>query len=64
MVIPVLISSARLLVVCIVGILCVVFSWDLSVIFWAVGIGLLIIGLGQGLNMFSPAWNPQKIIEA
>ena len=63
MVIPVLISSCRLLVVCIVGILCVVFSWDLSVIFWAVGIGLLIIGAGQGLNMFGPAWNSKKLLK-
>ena len=63
MVIPVLISFSRLLLVCSVGILCVVFSWNLSVIFWAVGIGLLIIGTGQSLNMFGPVWNPKGLLK-
>jgi Na+-driven multidrug efflux pump len=61
MIIRVQISSSRLLLVCSVGILCVVFSWNLSVIFWAVGIGLLIIGTGQSLNMFDPVWNPKGL---
>ena len=63
MVVPVLISLARLLFVCLVGILCVVFSWNLSVIFWAVGIGLLIIGTGLSINMFGPVWKPKEILD-
>tara|TARA_B100001750_G_scaffold198792_1_gene172094 strand:+ start:731 stop:2098 length:1368 start_codon:yes stop_codon:yes gene_type:complete len=62
MVVPVLISFARLLLVCAVGIMCVLFEWNLSVIFWAVGIGLLIIGTGLSLNMFGPVWKPKEIL--
>ena len=62
MVVPVLISFARLLLVCAVGIMCVIFEWNLSVIFWAVGIGLLIIGTGLSLNMFGPVWKPKEIL--
>jgi len=59
MVIPVLISLARLILVCSVGILSVLLLWDLSVIFWGVGIGLVVIGTGLSLNMFGPVWQPK-----
>ena len=63
MVVPVLISLVRLIFVCAVGIMCVLFSWNLSVIFWAVGIGLLIIGTGLSSNMFGPVWKPKEILD-
>ena len=62
MVVPVLISLLRLVFVCAVAVMCVLFSWNITTIFWAVGIGLLIIGTGLSLNMFGPVWKPKEIL--
>ena len=59
MVIPVSLSLLRLIVVGTVGFLSIQLSWGLSTVFGSVAIGLGIIGIGMGLNMFSPTWRPK-----
>ena len=58
MLIPVGLSLIRLLVVATVGIFATQLSWELSRVFVGVAAGLVIIGLGMVVNMFTPKWNP------
>ena len=41
-----------------VGIFATQLSWELSRVFVGVAAGLVIIGLGMVVNMFTPKWNP------
>jgi putative MATE family efflux protein len=62
MLIPVIVSISRLLLVATVGMLSVKYSWDISVIFGTVGVGLAIIGVGNAANMFGPIWQQKQAV--
>lgn len=59
MMLPVLVGVIRLMLVTGVGFLAVYFSWQVSMIFGGVAIGLIVIGVGLALCMRSRAWFPQ-----
>ena len=62
MLIPVIVSISRLILVATVGMLSVKYSWDISVIFGTVGVGLAIIGVGNAANMFGPIWQQKQAV--
>ncbi|MGI9477349.1 MAG: MATE family efflux transporter [Hyphomicrobiaceae bacterium] len=59
---PVLVSVTRIAMVGLVGWLAIVQTWDVSVVFIAVAAGLALIGIGQALCLFSPAWRPDRYL--
>lgn len=58
MLLPVSVSVLRFLVVAGFGSLAVLLSWQVSAVFVAVGVGLVIIGIGLSACMYSAAWRP------
>ena len=55
---PVIASGLRFLAVVGLGGLGVALGWEVSGIFWVVSLGLILIGIGQALCLFTPAWRP------
>ena len=58
MLLPVLVGVIRFAIVATVGSIAVAMSWDISVVFIAVSVGLITIGVGLGLCLFTSAWRP------
>lgn len=59
MVLPVLVGVARFVIVACVGYIAATNAWDISVIFMAVSAGLLTVGVGLSLCLFTPMWRPE-----
>lgn len=60
MFLPVSVGIIRLLTVAGVGGCAIIFSWQVTLVFAAVSVGMTIIGLGLSLCMFSTSWRPDK----
>lgn len=56
---PVAATGVRFFAVVSLGALSISYAWDVSAIFWAVAAGLTIMGIGQALTLFGPAWRPK-----
>ena len=61
MVLPVSDGVARFLVVSIIGVAAISFTWSLSVVFAGVSVGLIIIGLGLSLCLLGPDWRQKTL---
>lgn len=57
---PVVATGVRFLAVVGLGALVVSYGGDVSKVFWAVAVGLTIMGIGQALNLFGPGWRPKR----
>ena len=55
---PVIASGIRFFAVVGLGGLGVALGWEVSGIFWVVSLGLILIGIGQALCLFTRAWRP------
>ena len=58
-VLPVAASGVRFFVVVGLGATVVALGWQVSAMFWAVAAGLVLIGVGQALCLFTPGWRPR-----
>jgi Na+-driven multidrug efflux pump len=58
-ILPVVASGVRFFVVVGLGSLAVASGWEVSAVFWIVSLGLVIIGVGQALCLFTPGWRPR-----
>ena len=58
-VLPVAASGVRFFVVVGLGATAVTLGWEVSAVFWAVAAGLVLIGVGQALCLFTPGWRPR-----
>ena len=61
MILPVSVGVVRFLVVVIIGVAAIRFSWPLTVVFAGVSAGLVTIGLGLSLCLLGPDWRPKKL---
>ncbi|MBG06414.1 MAG: MATE family efflux transporter, partial [Rhodospirillaceae bacterium] len=57
---PVMASGLRFFVVVGLGGLAVATGWEITAVFWVVALGLVMIGVGQALCLYTPAWQPEK----
>ena len=57
---PVFASGVRFFVVIGLGSLAVVAGWNITTVFWIVALGLVLIGIGQALCLFTPGWRPER----
>lgn len=57
-VLPVVASGVRFFAVVGLGGLCVTLGWEVAAIFWVVSFGLILIGVGQALCLFTSGWRP------
>ncbi len=55
---PVIASGVRFFAVVSLGGLGIALGWEVSGIFWVVSLGLIMVGIGQALCLFTPAWRP------
>ncbi|MEM8971279.1 MAG: MATE family efflux transporter [Pseudomonadota bacterium] len=58
MILPVFVGVVRFAIVAAVGSLAVAMSWGITVVFAAVSAGLITIGVGLALCLFTSAWRP------
>lgn len=58
-ILPVAASGVRFFVVVGFGAAAVALGWDVSAVFWTVAAGLVLIGIGQALCLFTRGWNPR-----
>ncbi|WP_282605128.1 MATE family efflux transporter [Pelagibius sp. Alg239-R121] len=56
MILPVGVTVARFLTVASIGALAISFTWNITVLFIAVAVGLTIMGVGQALCVLGPGW--------
>jgi len=61
MILPVSVGVVRFLVVVIIGVAAIRFSWSLIIVFAGVSAGLVTIGLGLSLCLLGPDWRPNKL---
>lgn len=59
-VLPVTASGVRFFVVVGLGATAVALGWQVSAVFWAVAAGLVLIGIGQALCLFTSGWRPDR----
>ena len=57
---PVMASGLRFFVVVGLGGLAVAAGWEITAVFWVVALGLVMIGVGQALCLYTPGWRPEK----
>ena len=57
---PVMASGLRFFVVVGLGGLAVSAGWEITAVFWVVALGLVMIGVGQALCLYTPGWRPEK----
>lgn len=59
-VLPVAASGVRFFAVVGLGATAVALGWDVTSVFWAVALGLVLIGVGQALCLYTPGWRPDR----
>ena len=57
---PVAASGIRFVIVVGLGSVAVVSGWDVAAVFWVVALGLVLIGVGQALCLYTPGWRPDR----